>query len=93
MWMACLDFALVYALIHGFYKACFLTLLISNTFFFYLLFLGTYMSPHLRSVRERIRIDGKKLNKEDFTNYCFEVYERLKKAEAANPGMVGFANY
>ncbi|CAG8453763.1 1019_t:CDS:10 [Paraglomus brasilianum] len=41
-----------------------------------------------RSVRERIRIDGKKLNKEDFTNYCFEVCERLNKAEAANPGML-----
>lgn len=34
---------------------------------------GLYTSPHLMEVRERIRINGKPLSKEDFSKYFFEV--------------------
>lgn len=39
--------------------------------------LGLYTSPHLKSVRERIRINGKPIEQELFTKYFFEVWDRL----------------
>lgn len=38
---------------------------------------GLYTSPHLKSVRERIMINGKPLSKEKFAEYFFQVYDRL----------------
>lgn len=42
---------------------------------------GLYTSPHLRSVRERICIDGEPISEEMFAKYFFEVYEKLKLTE------------
>lgn len=36
---------------------------------------GLYTSPHLRSVRERIRIDHKPISEELFARYFFEVWD------------------
>lgn len=44
---------------------------------------GFYSSPHLVSVRERIRINGKALNKENFTKYFFHVYRNLENSKAS----------
>ncbi|CAB3376731.1 Hypothetical predicted protein [Cloeon dipterum] len=38
---------------------------------------GFYSSPHLIAVRERIRIDGKPLSMQKFTQYFWEVYNSL----------------
>ncbi|XP_071507083.1 folylpolyglutamate synthase, mitochondrial-like [Diadema antillarum] len=38
---------------------------------------GFYSSPHLVEVRERIRLNGKPISKEDFAKYFFKVYNRL----------------
>lgn len=38
---------------------------------------GLYTSPHLKSVRERIRINGDPLSETKFTKYFFEVWEKL----------------
>ena len=38
---------------------------------------GLYTSPHLISVRERIRINGTPISEEDFAKFFFEVWERL----------------
>lgn len=38
---------------------------------------GLYTSPHLVEVRERIRINGHPLTREQFAHYFFEVYTRL----------------
>ncbi|SCU95944.1 LAMI_0F04522g1_1 [Lachancea mirantina] len=39
---------------------------------------GLYTSPHLKSVRERIRVDGAPISEEKFTKYFFEVWDRLE---------------
>ncbi|AAS51360.2 ACR134Wp [Eremothecium gossypii ATCC 10895] len=39
---------------------------------------GLYTSPHLRSVRERIRIDGEPVSEEQFSRGFFEVWDRLE---------------
>ncbi|KAG7660561.1 MET7 [[Candida] subhashii] len=39
--------------------------------------IGLYTSPHLKSVRERIRINGQPINEDKFTKYFFEVWDRL----------------
>ncbi|KAH3902330.1 related to Folylpolyglutamate synthase [Saccharomycodes ludwigii] len=39
--------------------------------------IGLYTSPHLKSVRERIRIDGVPISEELFTKYFFEVWNKL----------------
>ena len=44
---------------------------------------GLYTSPHLKSVRERIQIDGKPLAEEQFARYFFEVWDRLENAAKA----------
>lgn len=38
---------------------------------------GLYTSPHLKSVNERICLDGEPVSKELFSKYFFEVYESL----------------
>ncbi|CCH59224.1 hypothetical protein TBLA_0B03850 [Henningerozyma blattae CBS 6284] len=38
---------------------------------------GLYTSPHLKSVRERIRINGSPISEELFTKYFFQVWNRL----------------
>ncbi|KDQ20498.1 hypothetical protein BOTBODRAFT_26515 [Botryobasidium botryosum FD-172 SS1] len=40
---------------------------------------GLYTSPHLVSVRERIRINGVPLSEEEFTKYFYEVWDRLEE--------------
>ena len=39
--------------------------------------IGLYTSPHLKSVRERIRLNGKPISEEKFSRYFFEVWDRL----------------
>lgn len=39
--------------------------------------IGMFTSPHLVSVRERIRIDGEPISKSKFAHYFFEVWDRL----------------
>lgn len=39
--------------------------------------IGLFTSPHLKSVRERIRIDGNPINETKFTKYFFEVWDKL----------------
>ena len=41
---------------------------------------GTYMSPHLVSPRERIAIDGEPLPQDIFASAVFEVWDRLSEA-------------
>lgn len=41
---------------------------------------GTYTSPHLVTVRERICLDGEAISQEKFTTYFFEVWNRLSDA-------------
>ncbi|XP_040462523.1 folylpolyglutamate synthase, mitochondrial-like [Falco naumanni] len=43
---------------------------------------GFYSSPHLVQVRERIRIDGQPISKEQFSKYFWLVYSRLKETKA-----------
>jgi folylpolyglutamate synthase len=38
---------------------------------------GLYTSPHMVSVRERIRINGTPLSEEDFAKFFFEVWDAL----------------
>ncbi|KAI0483109.1 FolC bifunctional protein [Xylariaceae sp. FL0804] len=44
---------------------------------------GTYTSPHLMSVRERIQIDGAPVSREAFARYFFEVWDALTAAARA----------
>ncbi|CAI5756971.1 unnamed protein product [Candida verbasci] len=44
--------------------------------------IGLYTSPHLKSVRERIRINGEPINKELFTKYFFEVWDKLSTTKS-----------
>lgn len=39
--------------------------------------IGLYTSPHLKTVRERIMINGKPITEELFTKYFFEIWQRL----------------
>jgi folylpolyglutamate synthase len=41
------------------------------------LYQGLYTSPHLTTVRERIRLNGNKLSEEKFTKYFFECWNKL----------------
>ncbi|CAK7215406.1 hypothetical protein SBRCBS47491_002478 [Sporothrix bragantina] len=43
---------------------------------------GTYLSPHVISVRERIWLDGQPISRELFTKYVFELWVRLSEAAA-----------
>ncbi|KAG9048582.1 Folylpolyglutamate synthetase [Tulasnella sp. UAMH 9824] len=40
---------------------------------------GLYTSPHLVAVRERIRVNGEPISEADFTQYFFEVWDRLQE--------------
>lgn len=40
--------------------------------------IGLYTSPHLKSVRERIRINGNPITEEKFSQYFFEVWDKLE---------------
>ncbi|XP_002741781.1 folylpolyglutamate synthase, mitochondrial-like [Saccoglossus kowalevskii] len=42
---------------------------------------GFYSSPHLVEVRERIRINGLPLKKDDFSRYFFNVYNKLESTK------------
>lgn len=46
--------------------------------------IGTYTSPHLMTVRERIRIDGSPISELLFTRYFFELWDRLSAAEPSS---------
>lgn len=39
--------------------------------------IGLFTSPHLKSVKERIRINGQPINELKFTKYFFEVWDKL----------------
>lgn len=45
--------------------------------------IGLYTSPHLKSVRERIRINGEPISEETFTKYFFEVWEQLEQTTSS----------
>lgn len=50
---------------------------------------GTYTSPHLVTVRERICVDGAPLTQERFAVYFFELWNRLSDAARAAGDEVG----
>lgn len=43
--------------------------------------IGLYTSPHLKSVRERICINGEPVSKELFTKYFFEVFDSISNSK------------
>lgn len=43
--------------------------------------IGLFTSPHLKTVRERIRINGSPINEAKFTKYFFDVWDRLLTTE------------
>ncbi|EWC44695.1 hypothetical protein DRE_06591 [Drechslerella stenobrocha 248] len=47
--------------------------------------IGTYTSPHLKAVRERIQLDGRPLSEALFAKYFFELHDRLEASRATNP--------
>ena len=44
--------------------------------------IGLYTSPHLKTVRERIMINGKPISEELFTKYFFEIWNRLDESQS-----------
>lgn len=44
--------------------------------------IGLYTSPHLKTVRERIMINGKPISEELFTKYFFEIWNRLDESKS-----------
>ncbi|KAI9592375.1 Mur ligase [Syncephalis fuscata] len=42
---------------------------------------GLFTSPHLMEVRERIRINGRPLSRDQFSNYFFECWDRFEANE------------
>ncbi|GAB1597943.1 folylpolyglutamate synthase, mitochondrial-like [Argonauta hians] len=51
---------------------------------------GFFSSPHLIEVRERIRINGVSLSKEDFTNYFWICYDQLLEKNQQMPSYFQF---
>lgn len=45
--------------------------------------IGLFTSPHLKSVRERIRINGSPINEVKFTKYFFEVWDKLSTTSSS----------
>lgn len=45
--------------------------------------LGLFTSPHLKTVRERIRINGNPINESKFTKYFFEVWDKLSSTTSS----------
>lgn len=48
--------------------------------------IGTYTSPHLIHVRERIRIDGSPISEALFTRYFYELWDRLSDSAVVGAG-------
>ncbi|TVY40744.1 Folylpolyglutamate synthase [Lachnellula subtilissima] len=48
--------------------------------------IGLYTSPHLITVRERIRIDGVSISESLFTRYFYELWDRFEAAASKNHG-------
>lgn len=46
---------------------------------------GLYTSPHLKSVRERIQIDGTPLPEDEWTEYFYDVWSNLEKSGNDKP--------
>lgn len=44
---------------------------------------GLYTSPHLRTVRERIRINGEPISEDKFTKYFFDIWNRLNSTSSS----------
>lgn len=44
--------------------------------------IGLYTSPHLKSVRERIMINGKPISEQLFAKYFFEIWDRLENSNS-----------
>ncbi|RDL29790.1 uncharacterized protein BP5553_10655 [Venustampulla echinocandica] len=44
--------------------------------------IGLYTSPHLVTVRERVRINGSPISQDDFTRYFWELWTRFEHASA-----------
>ncbi|PVH22730.1 hypothetical protein CXQ85_005412 [Candidozyma haemuli] len=44
---------------------------------------GLFTSPHLKSVRERIRIDGQPITEQKFTKYFYEVWDKLSATSSS----------
>jgi folylpolyglutamate synthase len=44
--------------------------------------IGLYTSPHLKTVRERIMINGKPISEELFTKYFFDIWNRLDNSKS-----------
>lgn len=53
---------------------------------------GTYTSPHLVSVRERILLDGAPIGREAFARYFFELWDRFTEAGRAEVLASSFAS-
>eukprot|EP00111_Clytia_hemisphaerica_P004448 TCONS_00012724-protein len=49
---------------------------------------GFYSSPHLVEVGERIRINGKPLDRDLFTKYFFQLYDRLSETAVEHDGVM-----
>lgn len=47
--------------------------------------IGLFTSPHLVSVRERIRVNGVPISEEGFVKYFFEVWDRLEENKTVIP--------
>lgn len=47
---------------------------------------GIYSSPHLHTIRERIRIDGRILDKDDWAQWISDLYDRTRGFEAEGYG-------
>ena len=45
---------------------------------------GLFTSPHLVQVRERIRINGKPIEKEAFSDYFYQVWDKLDESRVWN---------
>ncbi|XDG08554.1 hypothetical protein ABKA04_008169 [Annulohypoxylon sp. FPYF3050] len=53
---------------------------------------GTYTSPHLLSVRERIQVNGTPISQELFARYFFEVWDALTAAARAEAASLNSLN-
>ncbi|CCE63998.1 hypothetical protein TPHA_0G01620 [Tetrapisispora phaffii CBS 4417] len=53
--------------------------------------IGLFTSPHLKSVRERIRINSEPIDEMKFTKYFFEVWDKLESTQSSTekfPNMI-----
>ncbi|KAK8380551.1 hypothetical protein O3P69_016861 [Scylla paramamosain] len=54
---------------------------------------GFYSSPHLVAVRERIRINGQPISKEDFITYFWDVYNQLIAKKTCDDDMPAYFKF